>query len=263
MFQAIVRFSNALETIDPDGKGTARGMAIKLLDVEGAPAIEGSTERCQDFLMVNHPAFPFATITEYVKFFRDRAKLGDQWAVGLEALSHLRHFMMIMEMRGKKIASPLEVTYWSGSPYWLGPSETIGGRAVKYSVEPTFTGTKLPDDLDGEANNNYLWRALEARLKLEEAVFDFRVQLQTDAVKMPIEDVSVIWDETVSQPESVGTLTIGVQDINSADGVALAERCEKMAFSPWNALEEHRPMGGINRMRRAVYEASVAKRSGY
>ena len=49
-FQAIVRFSNALETIDADGKGTARGMAIKLLDVDGTPAIPGNGERCQDFL---------------------------------------------------------------------------------------------------------------------------------------------------------------------------------------------------------------------
>src|SRR5207245_3386919 len=139
--------------------------------------------------------------------------------------------------------------------YWLGPAGTIGGRAVKYSVVPTFTGTELPDDLDAESNRNYLRRALEERLQREEAVFDYRVQLQTDAVKMPIEDVSVAWDETVSSPVSVATLTIGVQDINSADGIALAEQCERMTFSPWNALAEHRPMGGINRLRKAVYLA--------
>ncbi|MDZ7581676.1 MAG: hypothetical protein U5R30_14010 [Deltaproteobacteria bacterium] len=38
-FQAIVRFSNASETIGPDGNVDARGMAIKLLGVEGTPAI--------------------------------------------------------------------------------------------------------------------------------------------------------------------------------------------------------------------------------
>jgi len=262
-FQAIVRFSNALETIDPDGKGTARGMAIKLLDVEGTPAIAASRERCQDFLMVNHPAFPFATPAEYVKFFEDRAKWGDVWALGREALSHARHVQMILEMRAKKVASPLEVTYWSGSPFRFGPTGTNSGRAVKYSVVPTFTGTKMPDHPDAESNSNYLRTALEERLKVEEAVFDFRVQFQTDAVEMPIEDVSVTWDEAVSPPVSVATLTIGVQDINSSFGVAFAEQCEKMSFSPWNALEEHRPMGGINRMRKAVYVASVAKRGGH
>jgi len=36
---------------------------------------------------------------------------------------------------------------------------------------------------------------------------------------------------------------------------------ETMAFSPWNALAEHRPMGRINRLRQAVYLASQAKRA--
>jgi hypothetical protein len=52
-----------------------------------------------------------------------------------------------------------------------------------------------------------------------------------------------------------------VQDVDSPEGRALAEECEAMAFSPWNALAEHRPMGGINRLRQAVYLASQAKRA--
>jgi hypothetical protein len=36
---------------------------------------------------------------------------------------------------------------------------------------------------------------------------------------------------------------------------------EAMAFSPRNALAEHRPMGGINRLRQAVYLASQAMRA--
>jgi catalase len=92
-FQAIVRFSNSSETIDPDGKGTARGMAIKLLDVDGTPAIPGTDNRCQDFLTVNHPVFPFATPAEYVKFFdlRETPLVGDPLAVAWLALFHHRH----------------------------------------------------------------------------------------------------------------------------------------------------------------------------
>ena len=78
---------------------------------------------------------------------------------------------------------------------------------------------------------------------------------------MPVEDTSVEWDEEVSQPIPVATLTIGVQDLDSPEGRALAEECETMPFSPWNALAEHRPMGGINRLRQAVYLASQAKRA--
>ncbi|MEK1942330.1 MAG: hypothetical protein AAAB16_18325, partial [Pseudomonas sp.] len=32
------------------------------------------------------------------------------------------------------------------------------------------------------------------------------------------------------------------------------------SFNPWHALPEHRPLGGINRLRKAVYEAVSAYR---
>jgi len=31
--------------------------------------------------------------------------------------------------------------------------------------------------------------------------------------------------------------------------------CENLTYTPWHALPEHRPLGGINRVRRAVYES--------
>ena len=36
--------------------------------------------------------------------------------------------------------------------------------------------------------------------------------------------------------------------------------CEHMTFNPWNCLEQHRPLGSINRMRLAVYLASLQVR---
>ncbi|OGV81125.1 MAG: hypothetical protein A3K18_09355 [Lentisphaerae bacterium RIFOXYA12_64_32] len=259
-FQAIVRFSNSSETIDPDRKGAARGMAIKLLDVDGTPAIPGTASRCQDFLTVNHPVFPFATPAEYVKLFsiRETPLVGDPLAVVWLALFHLRHLKIGKDILGKVVTSPLDLTYWSGSPYWLGPPGTTGGRAVKYSLVPRSAGTPPGDP--NRRSDDCLRQALERHLSTREAVFEFRVQPQVDPVAMPVEDVSIEWDEKVSPPIPVATLTIGVQDLDSPAGRALAEECEGMAFSPWNALTEHRPMGGMNRLRQAVYLASQAKR---
>jgi hypothetical protein len=295
-FQAIVRFSNSAETIDPDGYGAARGMAIKLLDVDGPQAIPGADNRCQDFLTINHPVFPFATPAEYVKLFEIRATplvmgellaaawlalfrgrhlkiikkflggivipamplVGDPLAVAWLALFHPRHLKSAIEIIGETVASPL-VKYWSGSPYWLGPPGTTGGRAVKYSLVPCFKGTPAPGATN-RMTDDYLSQALKLYLSTREAVFEFHVQPQTDPVAMPVEDVSVEWDEEVSKPIPVATLTICVQDVDSPEGRALTEECEEMAFSPWNALAEHRPMGGINRLRQAVYLASQAKR---
>ena len=167
--------------------------------------------------------------------------------------------MIATEILLEVVASPL-VTYWSGSPYWLGPPGTTGGRAVKYSLVPRFDAA-APPSAPNSKTNDYLSQALTRHLRTREAVFEFRVQAQTDPVAMPVEDTSVEWDEEVSQPIPVATLTIGVQDLDSPEGRALAEACETMTFSPWNALAEHRPMGGINRLRQAVYLASQAKRA--
>jgi len=262
LFQAIIRFSNSSETINPDGEGDARGMAIKLLDVAGTPASPGTDNRCQDFLTVNFPVFPFATPAEFVKFFdiRETPLVGDPLAVAWLAFSNYRHLNIGREILGEIVSSPLELTYWSGSPYWLGSALTDVGHAVKYSLVPSFEVTGPPQD-PKSLPDNYLSQALEQHLKTREAVFEFRVQPQTDPVAMPVEDVSVVWDETVSRPIPVATLTIGMQDVDSPEGRALAEECETMAFSPWNALTEHRPMGGINRLRQAVYLASHAKRA--
>jgi hypothetical protein len=259
-FQAIVRFSNSSETIAPDGNVAARGMAIKLLDMDGTPTIPGTDNRCQDFLTVNQPVFPFATPAEYVKLFEIRAMplVGDLLAAGWFALVHPRHLAGALKILSKTVTSPL-MTYWSGSPYWLGPPGTTGGRAVKYSFVPLFEKTAPPGDPESKADD-YLSQALGRYLRNRPAVFEFRVQPQTDPVAMPVEDTSVEWDERVSKPIPLATLTLGVQDLDSPDGRALAEECEAMAFSPWNALAEHRPMGGINRLRRAVYLASQARR---
>ena len=261
-FQAIVRFSNSSETIDPDGNVAARGMAIKLLDVDGTPAIPGTDNRCQDFLTVNLPVFPFATPAEYVKFFEIRATplVGDLLAAGLVCAfpppapdeRHENHQRNRRQPTGDGI----------GAVRLTGSAQpgTTGGHAVKYSLVPRFEGTAPPIDPKIKPDD-YLSQALAQYLRTREAVFEFRVQPQTDPVAMPVEDVSVEWDEEVSKPIPVATLTIGVQDVDSPEGRALAEECETMAFSPWNALAEHRPMGGINRLRQAVYLASQAKRA--
>jgi hypothetical protein len=35
---------------------------------------------------------------------------------------------------------------------------------------------------------------------------------------------------------------------------------ENLSWNPWNALSEHRPLGGINRARKVVYEDSALLR---
>ena len=36
--------------------------------------------------------------------------------------------------------------------------------------------------------------------------------------------------------------------------------CEALSFTPWHSLPEHQPIGGVNRIRKAVYERASTLR---
>jgi hypothetical protein len=90
------------------------------------------------------------------------------------------------------------------------------------------------------------------QLASRNAVFDFAVQFQIDPNKMPIEDPGITWDETLSPFRRVATLTIPAQTFDTPER---REFGDNLSFNPWRCLPEHRPLGGISRARRQVYEA--------
>jgi hypothetical protein len=262
VFNSIVRFSNSPSTFVKDSVGTGRGLAIKLLDVGGTRAVPDDGDGTQDFLMVNHPVFPFADPKAYVETMTRKSipLVGNLLAAAHLALLEPKEHRILNHIRGKRVASPLDITYWSGTPFRLGPPTGPGGHAVKYSAVPRPANRSVPSWPDDDPPEDALTRALDAGLQSAAAVFDFRVQQQTDPVAMPVEDVSIEWDEGDSVPVTVASLSIPPQHVDASGEFAV--RCESLSFNPWHALAEHRPIGGMNRLRRLVYLASVHKRSG-
>ena len=100
--------------------------------------------------------------------------------------------------------------------------------------------------------------ALRMRLAAGEAVFELGVQFQTDPRRMPIEDASVEWSVDAAPFQPVAMLRIPSQRFDSPEQIA---RCEAISFNPWHALVPHRPLGSMNRARRAIYEAMSAFRA--
>jgi len=76
---------------------------------------------------------------------------------------------------------------------------------------------------------------------------------------MPIEDASVAWPEDVSPYVTVARLAAPAQPPWSIDQVHAID--DGLAFSPWHGLVAHRPLGGVNRARKPVYEALQGERS--
>src|SRR5437762_462740 len=109
-FNAIVRFSNSQGTFEKDATGTARGLAIKLLNVGGARAVPGDTDSTQDFLMIDHPVFPFPDPKAYLETISRKSipLIGDLVAAAHLALLEPKELKILKEIKGKHVASPLE-----------------------------------------------------------------------------------------------------------------------------------------------------------
>jgi hypothetical protein len=253
LYTALVRFSNGLN--DDDREGDLHGMAIKLLGVEGEKLLDSEKNApTQDFVLVDQPIFFIRNIADYVPFSEQVLRLsrGPSWWKPIVVLFRAfvlgdRRWRLVMGMRTKP-ADLLGQRYWSQTPYKL------DRLAVKYSVRPVpypFPSAATRDSKDR------LREALVAHLGRQEARFEFLVQLQTDPEAMPIEDPTVEWDEAKSPPTKVATLRIPIQQF---DTTAVREFDENLSFTPWHALETHRPLGGVNRCRRRVYDAISVER---
>lgn len=78
---------------------------------------------------------------------------------------------------------------------------------------------------------------------------------------LAVEDGTVEWTDPHAPPETVAELVIPRQDLTRGEPREGEPRVEALAFSPWNSTEGIRPIGGLNRARKPVYQASARFRS--
>ena len=240
-YSAWIRFSNGTTNVRHDLRADARGMAIKLMGVPGEKILDRD-EQTQDFLLANHPVFFSRDNVEYLGINEAIAKkraLGYFFG-GPRRPAHLAVLRRLAKAM-TRVRSVLGVRYWSQTAYRLGP------HVMKYSAIPIGHRRRAAYGL----SKNYLRKQMATQLATGDALFDFAVQLQTDPERMPVEDPTVLWPEDLSPFIKVATLRIPRQVF---DTEARALFAEHLSFTPWHALPEHRPLGGINRARRVVYD---------
>lgn len=253
-YDAYIRFSNSHpDRSQPDWMPDVRGMAIKIMGVEG-PRELLDEDATQDFVLSSHPVFFAKNAQDYVNFLKE-LKNRDSVLGNILNNPKFPHYKQMAAGR-KSHANPLSITYFSQTPYAFGE-----GPAVKYKVVPK-PDPKRPfrDDFpnedkakeealrpDGDFNTDFLSQAMAAYLRDGGAEFSFCVQFQKDPSKPLIEDATVEWD---TPPIEVATLVIPKQEFQFAKQWELAEH---ISYSPWHCLSDHRPLGGINRARKQVY----------
>jgi hypothetical protein len=266
-FDALIRSSNTSNVPRPDGDFDGRGIAIKLLNVGemGRPVVDdplpdglpdGAGSISQDFLLLNHPVF-------FVKDIRDFGLLRSNLDVGTKAeratrmlvflARRPREFAIFCKTFFTKIEHPFAIDYHSTVPSLLGPR-----LAVKYSVSPRPGQQPFGPPADRK-NPEYLRDILQTTLDPDcgRAIeLDFFLHVANGG-SFPIEDATRDWDELGARKVEVARIRIEPQNFTTD---ALLQFSEDLVFTPWHALEAHKPLGSLSRARYAIYRASMEGR---
>ncbi len=241
-FPAWVRISNAKRKPQADKKKDLRGMAIKVMEVEGEKLLENEKNaKSHDFLLITHPILQTDTVKSFQKGIS--ALLGGFWKMIPYALNPWNWGTLYRSVKSlKKFGNLLEAQFWSTTPYRFGSDK----QAVKYSAIPQ---SNRKSNLPKKPSDNFLRERMEETLSKKDVYFDFMVQFQTNAKKMPIEDPTREWNSPFIK---LATIRIFKQDFNTEQQRQFGQN---LAFTPWHCLPEHRPIGGANRARKEAYIA--------
>lgn len=249
-YPAWIRFSNGDTHPLPDYKKDFRGFAIKIMNVPGRKLdmtdpditvhdfilmntknfVSGDVSQFADILFVTTTPFRFSTLLRKLGIaFSNLPLLGR----AVKAKIHMKN--------------PCEIPYFSTVPFRFG-DET---RAVKYGVFPAASNQLISTD---EKSENLIRNNLASTLKEHQLLFDFCIQFQTDAVKMPVEDPRVVWDSPFIK---LATVRIPVQVFDTPEQNSFGDN---LSFNSWHCLPEHQPLGSFNRVRKIIYEEMYAFR---
>ena len=258
---AVIRISTNPGDMLDDAISVPRGLALKVLDVEGEH-LQPDGARTQDFVMVNGPAFLAPDPKAFAKNLTLLAKTTDR-APGLKkAFSALARGVehaieavggesaTLKALGGHPQTNPLGESYFSQTPF------LYGDYVAKFSLQPASPNLlalkDAPIDLNGDPDG--IRAAMVDFFRTGEAMWEFKAQLRTDEQRMPIEDASKPWPEDASPFVTVARLRVGPQAAWTHERSSLVD--DGMAFSVWQALAAHRPLGGVNRARRSTYAMS-------
>ncbi|MBM2614531.1 catalase [Actinoplanes sp. LDG1-06] len=241
VYRTAVRFSNAEGRILDDREPDLRGAALR---VAAGPAGH------HDLLMTNAPVSHARDARQFAEFAVATAGGGLGRYLGLARLMFVlgpgetvRMARNVLAGR-RRIDSVATETYWSRIPITWGDE-----LAVQYLLRP-LPGPPPPAKPDGP---DFLTAELGERLRGGDVRFELCVQRFRSPQETPIEDAAVDWRSDSAPPEPVATLTIRA---GSCDNPVV----HAMRFNPWNTTAGFRPLGNLNRVRKAAYDASAAHR---
>ena len=258
-YDVLVRYSQGPSNPVSDQASGQRGMALKVLGVAG-PHVEGSRETTtQDWVLAPDPAFVNATAKAFLLNFKlgasqtphlpEAAIIGLSYAArGAEAaLEAVGLEVGNLKLLGREPLHPVSHPYYSQTPSRYG---NYIAKVAAFPSAETLAALGNPH-VDTSQDEDAFRTAMVDFFARHGAAFDLRVQLCTNLETMPVEDASVPWPEEQSPYRTVARLTLPAQNTFSDARYRYFE--QRLAFNPIHALEEHRPLGGVQRARMQAY----------
>lgn len=265
-YEAVIRLSTTPGDLLHDSVSTPRGMALKILDVDGARLAGSEGSHSQDFVMVNGKEFNSPSGRAFLKNVKLLAATTDRMEGAKEFVSKVfKGLESALESVGGESAMLKALggnpeTHILGNSFFSQLPLRYGDHIAKFSAVPASQNLKALGEvrLDTGKDGDVIRHAVERFFEGEDAVWNLQVQLCTDLAEMPVEGVEA-WDEAKSPFVTVARITAKSQPAWSEDRAETVD--DGMHFSPWNGVTAHQPLGSIMRLRKLAYERSAAFRS--
>ncbi len=258
-YPIIIRLSTAFGDIRSDRIRVPRGMAIKVLGVDGTKALPEDNSANQDLLLVNHKNY-FSDAASYLKIQRKFELQPRTPDIVLRSLGFLaRGFKKASGCIG--FALPMGVDAVAdagdnilGESFYSQAAIRFGDYIARLCAAPVSESVLQLRGMPAYTDDNMLRNSVVDFFRNNTAEYELRAQLGTDLRRTPVEDASIEWLEEVSPHQPIGRITLPPQEADSPERRAYSD--EILSFDPWRCLEAHQPLGSIMRLRKEVYRAS-------
>lgn len=254
-----MRFANEPSFLQDDRAPGPRGCSMKIFDVSGSFLSEtGTRTHTHDLTFNNAPLLELRDLPTTVEIFTIRER-------------HFRHPENIgpeLEKRSdtslQKAPMGLPNHHFLGYTMYSQSAFRWGPYIAKYALFPTgefqtalTKSHAITEDSSPEQHSQWLKEWFNGT---RDATYDLRVQLCQSLSAQPVEDCSVPWDETAFPFQTVGKVVLPAgQNVFSAERRAFWD--DHMKLNVWYGLEDHRPLGSVNRLRKELYQHSSGFRS--
>lgn len=266
-YPVLIRLSTTPGDMLDDNISTPRGMALKVIGVEGARLPGAEADDAQDYVLGNSPAFNVKDAKAFLANIRIMSVATDRSPTLKKAVSAVtRTAEAMLETVGIQSATLTTFagqakTHILGDTFYSQAPLLHGAYMAKLCVSPVSANMVALNErkLDLAGKPDGIRESVRDFFATQGGRWEVRVQLCVDLETMPIENAAAQWPEDESPYATVARITVDPQDTWSAARVAAID--EGVAFSPWNGLAAHRPLGSVMRARRQAYVRSAAQRA--